>query len=128
MKLSGSDFGVGFRVGALYELAPTTRFGLVYQNSTTSSFSDTPEFSGLSAARQAALDRAGVLTRRVSLESRFPQAVIAGLYHEFPNRMSVTLDAAWVNFSQFGLTSATLGNTMLSTDNGRYQDMWAGTG
>lgn len=49
------------------------------------------------------------------------------MYHEFPNRMSVTLDAAWVNFSQFGLTSATLGNTTLSTDNGRYQDMWAGT-
>lgn len=127
MKLSGSDFGVGFRVGALYELAPGTRFGLVYQNSTTSSFSDTPEFSGLSEARQAVLNRAGVLTRPVSLESRFPQAVIAGLYHEFPNRMSVTLDAAWVNFSQFGLTSATLGNTTLSTDNGRYQDMWAGT-
>ena len=65
-----------------------------------------------------------MLTQPVSLESRFPQIIIAGGYHEFTNHAAATLDVGWVNFSQFGLTQATVGNTSLATTNGRFQDMW----
>jgi long-chain fatty acid transport protein len=127
MKLKDSDFGVGFRLGALYEPTPTTRFGLAYRSATTAHFSSTPEFSGLTPLRQSVLDAAGVLTRTISLESRFPQALLAGTYHEFPNGASATLDVAWVEFSQFGLTQASVGNTSITTSNARYNDIWAGS-
>lgn len=126
MKLNAGDFGFGYRLGALYELTPATRLGLVYRSATTSHFSSTPELSGLSSSREAVVDALGLRNRRVSLESRFPQAVLAGAYHEFPGA-SVTLDLAWVNFSQFGLSQATLGNTSISISNAKYQDIWAGT-
>jgi long-chain fatty acid transport protein len=127
MKLKDGDFGVGFRLGALYEPTPTTRLGLAYRNSTTSHFSSTPEFSGLTPQRQSVLQAAGVLTQTVSLESRFPQAVIVGTYHEFGNGASATLDLAWVDFSQFGLTQASVGNTSITTANAKYNDIWAGS-
>jgi long-chain fatty acid transport protein len=127
MKRKDGDFGVGFRLGALYEPTPTTRFGLAYRNSTTSHFSSTPEFSGLTPQRQSVLQAAGVLTQTVSMESRFPQAVIVGAYHEFSNGASATLDLAWVDFSQFGLTQASLGNTSITTANAKYNDIWAGS-
>jgi long-chain fatty acid transport protein len=127
MRLKDADFGVGFRLGALYEATATTRFGLAYSSSTTSHFSSTPEFSGLTPQRQAVLDATGVLTQTVSLESRFPQALLAGAYHQFSTGAFATLDVGWVDFSEFGLTQASLGNTAITTSNARYNDIWAGS-
>ncbi len=42
MELRDGSFGVGFQLGMLYEFSSTTRFGLTYTSSTTSSFSSTP--------------------------------------------------------------------------------------
>ena len=127
LKLKDGDFGVGARLGVLYELTPATRVGLTYRSSTTSHFSSTPEFSGLTPQRQSVLEAAGVLTRTVSLESKFPQAVMVGAYHEFSSGASASLDVAWVNFSQFGLTQASVGNTSITTSNSRYNNIWAGS-
>lgn len=127
MKFNDGDFGVGLRLGILYELTPTTRFGLTYRSSTTSRFSATPEFSGLTSQREAVLQAAGVLTQKIDLESRFPQTVMAGAYHEFANGASATLDMAWVDFSQFGLTQASVGDTSITTSDSKYNNIWAGT-
>ncbi len=127
MRLKDGDFGVGFRLGALYEATATTRFGLTYSSSTTSHFSSTPEFSGLTPQRQSVLEAAGVLTQTVSLQSRFPQALLAGAYHQFNNGAFATLDVAWVDFSNFGLTQASVGNASITTSNASYHDIWAGS-
>lgn len=127
MKLKDGDFGVGARFGVLYELTPATRLGLTYRSATTSHFSSTPEFSGLTPQRQSILAAAGILTRSVNLESRFPQAVIAGAYHEFSSGACATLDVAWLDFSQFGLTQASVGNISITTSDSKYNNIWAGT-
>ncbi len=127
MKIEDSDFGVGFSVGALYEASPTTRLGLTYRSSATSNFSATPEFSGLTAERQQILDQAGVRNRPVNLSSKFPQGVVAGIWREFPSGVSATFDAAWVDFSRFEMTEASLGESAVVASNATYQDIWAGT-
>lgn len=124
MELRDSSFGVGFQLGALYELTPATRFGLTYTSATTSHFSSTPELSGLTAQREALLP-AGIRSSPVTLDSKFPQNVGAGVWHEFADGKSASLDAIWVNFSQFGLSSATLGSQSIEVDNQRYNDIWA---
>jgi long-chain fatty acid transport protein len=124
MELRDSSFGVGFQLGALYELTPMTRFGLTYASATTSSFSSTPELSGLSSQREALLP-VGIRNSEVKLESKFPQHVGAGAWHEFADGKSATLDVIWVNFSQFGLASATLGGQSIEVNNQRYNDIWA---
>lgn len=124
MELRDGSFGVGFQLGALYEMSTRTRFGLTYASATTSHFSSTPELTGLSAQREALLP-AGIRNNEVSLESRFPQHIGAGAWHEFADGKSATLDILWVNFSQFGLSSATLGSQAIEVNNQRYNDIWA---
>jgi long-chain fatty acid transport protein len=124
MELRDSSFGVGFQLGALYELTPMTRFGLSYTSATISNFSSTPELSGLSTQREALLP-AGIRNNPVTLESKFPQRVGAGVWHEFADGKSASLDVIWVNFSQFGLSSATLGSQSIEINNQRYDDIWA---
>lgn len=124
MKLSASDFGIGFQLGLLYEFTPTTRIGLNYRSSSTSDFSDTPELSGLTPEREAGLED-GIRSKKFSLESKFPQALVAGIYHQFPDGKSATVDVAWVDFSQYGLTSAVVGDTSIEVQDKKYDDIWA---
>lgn len=124
MELSDGDFSLGFQLGLLYELSAKTRMGLTYRSSTDTEFSDTPELSGLSPAREALLD-GGIRDAEIDLESEFPQIVAAGVYHEFGNGYSGTMDVAWIDFSEFGLTEATLGNMAVETSEAQYDDMWA---
>jgi long-chain fatty acid transport protein len=124
MELRDSSFGLGFQAGTLYELTPVTRFGLTYASATSSSFSSTPELSGLTSQREALLP-IGVRNNTVTLKSKFPQHVAAGAWHEFADGKSASLDVVWVNFSQFGLSSATLGSNSIDVNNQRYNDIWA---
>jgi long-chain fatty acid transport protein len=124
MELRDSAFGVGFQLGMLYELTPMTRVGLTYTSSSSSTFSSTPELSGLSPQR-AALLPIGIRNMEVTLRSEFPQHVAAGAWHEFADGKSATLDVVWVDFSQFGLSSATLGSTSIDVNNSRYNNIWA---
>jgi long-chain fatty acid transport protein len=125
MELRDGSFGVGYQLGMLFELSPTTRFGLNYTSSTSSTFESTPELSGLTPQREALL--IGVRSSPVTLQSEFPQRVTAGAWHQFADGKSATLDVVWVDFSQFGLSSATLANTSIDVNNGRYNNIWVAT-
>ena len=126
MELRDGNFGVGYQLGTLYELSPMTRFALTYTSSTSSSFSSTPELSGLTPQREALLP-VGIRSSEVSLSSEFPQHVGAGVWHEFADGKSATLDVLWIDFSQFGLSNATLGNRSIEVNNARYNNIWAVT-
>jgi long-chain fatty acid transport protein len=123
MELRDSTFGVGFQLGALYELTPMTRLGLTYTSSTTSDFSSAPQLSGLTPQREALLP-IGIRNNTVTLRSEFPQRITAGVWHELADGKSLTLDVAWIDFSQFGLSSATLGSRSIEVSNSRYNDIW----
>ncbi len=127
MELSGGAFGFGYRIGFLYEFSPQTRLALTYRSATTSKFDGTPDLSGLTPQREAILQAAGVRNANVNMETRFPQMVGAGVYHEFANGASASFDGQWIDFEQFGMTELSLNNTSLTTNNGRYQGIWAGT-
>ena len=126
MELRDGSFGVGFQLGMLYELSSTTRFGLTYTTSTTSSFSSTPKLSGLTRQREALLP-VGIRSSQVTLESEFPQRVGAGAGHEFADGKSATLDVIWVIFNRFGLSNATLGGNSIEVNNSRYNNIWGAT-
>ena len=126
MELRDGSFGVGYQFGALYEFSPTTRFGLTYTSSTTSKFNSTPDLSGLTPQREALLP-VGIRSSPVALESKFPQRVGGGVWHGFAGGKSANLDVLWINFSQFGLSNATLGSKAVEVNEGRYNDIWAAT-
>ena len=125
MKLKDGDFGTGFQLGLLYELSPQTRFGLTYRSSSTANFSDTPSLSGLTPEREQILEDAGIRDQQISMKSRFPQAIAAGFWHQFEDGRTVTLDVAWLDFSQFGLTSMTVGESSIEVKEDNFDNIWA---
>ena len=55
---------------------------------------------------------------------RTPRHVDIGLYHEWGNGWSATLDAVWVEFSRFGLTELQIEDEDLSIPDNNFNNFW----
>jgi long-subunit fatty acid transport protein len=51
--------------------------------------------------------------------------VFAGVYHEFANRSAVTLDLAWIDFSNFRLSEFYYDGEAFVRNDSRYDDIYA---
>lgn len=126
-ELKADGWGMGFNVGILFEFTAHTRFGLTYRSETSVKDKGTPEFSDLTAQRMQLLNKYGALNQEISIQTGTPQAVTAGLFHEFGNGWSGSLDVAWIDFSKWGLEEVTIGDSSIETKPGNYNDIWAVT-
>jgi long-chain fatty acid transport protein len=116
---------VGFGLSALYEFTDRTRVGLVYKSELDPELEGEAEFSGLGPNTEAVLSAAGLINADVSMSSRTPQGVLAGIYHEFTNAHAVTLDLVWADFSEFKLSEKYINGTSISDSNVEYDDIFA---
>ena len=123
VKFDGDGFGFGFNLGGLFELSPKTRFGLTYRSETEPDISTTPEFTNLGSTLQSILLSAGLLGQEINADMKTPQNVQGGVYHELSDKWSATADVLWIDFSQFGLQTVTVGDTTVSVET-KYKDMW----
>jgi long-chain fatty acid transport protein len=125
MEIEASDLTLGFQLGLLYELTDRTRIGVGYRSENDPKLSDTPDFSNLGPLRQQLLDQVGILNQKITLDSQFPQIITAGLYHQFANDVELTVDVAWIDFSEYGFSDVRLGSQSLTTTPTEYEDIWA---
>jgi len=123
-ELEADGLGIGGTVGLLYEFNPLTRIGVVYRSEVEAEDEGTPKFSNLSAARQLLLDNAGVLNQKISMDTNTPQSIMAGVFHDFDNRWTMTVDALWLDFSNFNIDNISIGETSISKGSSKYKDMW----
>ncbi len=126
-ELTADGWGAGVNVGILYELTEHTRFGLTYRSKVSVTEEGKPELSGLTEERRELLNKFGVLKQDISVDTSTPQGVNAGVFHEFENGWSMSVDVAWVNFSDWGLEEVTIGESSIDTQPGHYNDIWATT-
>lgn len=124
MEFDADGFGVGVSIGVLYEFDEFNRVGLTYNSPVTIKQEGRPEFSGLTPAREAVLDAAGVLDQEVTMDSTRPQFVVAGYFHDFGNGWSATVDGIWLDYSEMGVSDIVLGTNTLSLQGSSYQDVW----
>jgi len=124
-ELEADGWGMGANLGILYELSPHTRFGIVYRSEVSATVEGKPRFSGLTDQRLALLNQSGALNKKISFDTTTPQAVTAGLFHDFQNRWSFSLDVMWLDFSNWGLKNVQIGDTEISTRSTEYKDIWA---
>jgi long-chain fatty acid transport protein len=126
-ELKANGFAFGFTLGMLYECTPQTRFGIVYRSELAATNEGEPDFSGLSQQRRDLLDQAGVLNQEISVDTNQPQAFIAGVFHDFSNGWTMTLDALWLDFSEWNIDNVEIGDTTITKDSTDYQDIWGCT-
>ena len=124
-ELETDSFEVGFGLSTLYQSSDRTRWGLTYQSEIEPDQDGDSDFSGLGPNTEAVMERLGIIGADINVESTSPQSVLAGVYHEFTNNHAVTVDLAWIDFSNFRLSEYYFNGVALAEDNTRYDDIYA---
>jgi long-chain fatty acid transport protein len=124
-ELETDSFEVGFGLSTLYQSSDRTRWGITYQSEIEPDQDGDSDFSGLGPNTKAVMEDLGIIGADINVESTSPQSVLAGMYHEFPNRHAVTVDVAWVDFSSFRLSEFYFNGEALAESDSNYDDIYA---
>ncbi len=123
-ELEADSTEVGFGLSTLYEVSDHTRIGLTYQSDIEPSRDADASFKNIGPNTGALMERLGIFDADITLESAVPQSVLAGLYHEFENGHALTLDLAWLDFSQFSLSEYYFNGEALAETRASYDDIY----
>jgi len=124
IEVKGSGFSVGWIASALIELSPRTRLGVTW-HSESEPDDDVEVDLKRSTLPPELVDFINAQGNNLDVKLRTPQILTMGLYHEWGNGWSATLDAAWVEFSRFGLTEIRgLDGTDINVPKGNFNDFW----
>ncbi len=109
VKIDGNDWAFGYNFGALAELSPQTRLGVIYVSKVE------PDFSG---DIKIELGVGPSFSTRSNLEFTFPQLVRLGGYHELNDQWALLGTVGWEDWSKFDelLISTQGGSGGIATD------------
>jgi len=100
--LHGSDTGVGYNLGVLYQATPDLRFGLDYRSRIRHSISGTqsvfvPSLLGLLSPPTAAFLNAQNSSAKTSIT--LPDSLTGGIYWQATPQLAVVSDVSWTDWS-----------------------------
>ena len=109
VDIEGNDWAFGYNFGALLELSPRTRVGVIYVSKIE------PEFSG-----DLEIDLGGgpAFSTSSDLEFTYPQLVRVGAYHELNDQWALLGTVGWEDWSSFDelLVSTSAGSASVPTE------------
>ncbi len=124
-RVEADSVEFGFGLSTLYQSSERTRWGLTYSSEINPSRDADNELSGLGPNTEAAMRRLNILDTDITIESTSPQSMLAGVYHEFTNDAAVTVDLAWINFSDFRLSEFYYNGESFARSENQYNDIYA---
>lgn len=127
LRIDTDGLSVGFGLSSLYEFNENTRMGFNYLSEIEPSLDGRAKFSDLGPITENILDKAGLLNAKVDVTSRQPQSVSLGVLHDRPNGHTVTVDAAWSDFSRFLVSEIYLEGEQIIENQQEYDDAIAFT-
>ena len=89
-KVEGDDYGWGFNLGALWQVAQSTRLGLSYRSAIDYKLDGRASFSGMPALN-------GNITADVTL----PDTASLSLFHKLSQQWVLLADVSWTGWSKF---------------------------
>lgn len=123
LKMEDDDLGYGFNLGALWEPAEGTRFGLTYRSQVDLEYKDLVSLKGLGPALGAIFSG----QQKVDLEMNLPQAVMLSAYHDIDDKLAIVANMGWQEWSEFGRSDIVIkdssGSTKL-TDDRDFENTW----
>jgi long-chain fatty acid transport protein len=115
----------GFGLSALYEPSEYTRWGVNYASSIDATQKGDNKLSGLGPRTSEVMQQLGIIAAKLEVESTSPQSLFLGVYHEFPNRHALTIDTAWIDFSEFRLSEFYFNGEAFVESDQDYNDVYA---
>ncbi len=116
---------VGFGLSMMYDISPRTRFGAVYRSALDPELDGKAKFSDLGPITEAILEGAGLLGANISVASKQPQSITAGISHDFENDHTLTFDAVWADYSDFTLAEVYVNGDQIISNEQDYDDVLA---
>lgn len=101
-EVEGDDWGVGFTLGALFEVREGTRLGVGYRSQVAHELTGDARFETDEAGVGAALQAGGLFTdtgARANVKT--PDTLTGGLYHELTPQIAVMGEVQWTRWSKF---------------------------
>jgi long-chain fatty acid transport protein len=126
VKLEEDGTALGWQLGLLYDLSNTARVGVVYRSEFDPDLSGKPKYHKLSPVLKDGLKALGIFNKNVDVDFKVPQQVQLGYYQEFRQDWSFTVDAVWLDMSEFGIEHVSVGTDHVSLPS-EFQDSWAFT-
>ncbi len=123
-KIEADSVEVGFGLSTLYQSSSRTRWGLTYKSEINPSRDADNDLTGLGPRTEAAMRRLNLLDRDLTIESTSPASMVGGMYHEFDNDGAVTVDLAWINFSNFRLSEFYYNGESFARSEPEYNDIY----
>jgi long-chain fatty acid transport protein len=125
LEIEADGFTAGFGFSTLYEFSDRTRVGFNYTSELEPNLKGNLDFSNLTSTTESLLDAANLLGAGVDVDTRSPQKVNVGVYHEFENRHAITADINWIDFSSFKLAEIYINDEQVNESDFEYDDIWA---
>ncbi len=100
-KVSGDSWGVGWNVGALFEIKPDVRVGIAYRSSIKHEIKGDATFSNPSLPGPFAALTAGAADTGARSTVRTPDSFSVSLYDQVSPKWALLADATWTGWSKF---------------------------
>ena len=126
VKLEEDGIAFGWQLGLLFDISNSARVGAVYRSEFDPDLSGKPTYHKLSPVLKDGLKALGLFNKNVDVDFKVPQQVQLGYYQEFGGDWSYTVDAVWLDMSEFGIEHVSVGTDHVSLPSA-FHDTWAFT-
>ena len=96
--------GISVGIGVLYEFSERTRAAIGWTSDSKADMEGDTEVRNLAPASEALFSELGLTDIDTEVTNKLPQNILAGVYHELESGNFITIDAAWMKFSDFSVT------------------------
>ena len=123
-RITESGFGLGGQIGLMYDISDTARVAMVYRTPFSPDLSGTPRFWDINPVLGEAIKSKDLHLKGINVDLNVPQTAQLGYFKEFNNGWSFTLDAVWLDTSEFQIEHISIGEEGISIP-ATFKDNWS---
>jgi long-chain fatty acid transport protein len=99
-KLKADDFGIGFSLGAIWQVTPSTKLGVSYRSRTDLTLEgDATLNTAGNPVNDTIAGAIGLSSMSVEADLTLPQSVRFGVHHQLTPEWSIAADVEWTDWS-----------------------------
>ena len=122
LKYDGDDIAYTGTISMLYQWNDQTRLGISYTGETESKVEGDIKLKRLGPLLDRTLSKLD--GKSLKVDTIMPQRLQAGIYHQFDSGRFMTVDALWIDFSEFGTGDISIEDARIVHPEGIYNDIW----
>ena len=124
LEVESTEVSPSIDISSLYEFSDRTRIAFIYRAETDYDTDPDVDIKRYSLPDNVIKNIEKVIDS-VDFNSNLPQSASFGLFHELDNGWEITVDAVWVDFSEFGITEINIVGQTVDVPDSNYNDIYA---